>query len=204
MTLCLADNEWGFSIAENNPFRIFRVLQGVAKKNVLDDKVIDLSRGDPGYGFTPGVRGRQFFSYLIFLDSKLNTTTNRVVTDSKPENWDQIWSRIEDMTRGEYGAAAADRNLRDFNFFLEEVTTMGRAQGLSYSPFKVFYELFKYASVSGGTYHDPVGEEIVRVIVAWWHQKSLETPVDYQDVIFTEGASHAIGTLFKMLGEEGL
>lgn len=204
MTLRLADNEWGFSIADNNPFRIFRVLQGVAKKNVGEDKVIDLSRGDPGYGFTPGVRGRQFFSYLIFLDSKLNTADRRVVTDAKAEDWDKIWARVEDMTRGEYGAAGADRNLRDFNFFLEEVTTMGRAQGLSYSPFKVFYELFKYASVSGGTYHDPVGEEIVRVIVAWWHQKSLETPVDYQDVIFTEGASHAIGTLFKMLGEEGL
>ena len=38
MTLRLADNEWGFSIAENNPFRIFRVLQEVARKSVGEDK----------------------------------------------------------------------------------------------------------------------------------------------------------------------
>lgn len=204
MALRLADNEWGFSIANNNPFRIFRVLQGVARASVGEDQVIDLSRGDPGYGFTPSVRGRRFFSYLLFLDSKLNTTTSRVVTDLKAEDWDNIWTRVEDLTRGEYGAAAAERYLQDLTFFLEEVTTMGRAQGLSYSPFRVFYELFKYASVSGGTYHDPHGEEVVRVIVAWWHQKSLEVSVDYKDVMFTAGASHAIGTLFSLLGAEGL
>lgn len=204
MTLRLTDNQWGFSIAENNPFRIFRILQGIARENVGEEKVVDLSRGDPGYGFTPGVRGRQFFSYLVFLDSKLNTTTRRVVTDLKAEEWDDIWTRIEDITRAEYGAATCERLLRDLDTFLREVTTMGRAQGLPYSPYQVFYELFKYSNVSGGTYHDPIGEEVVRVIVAWWHQKSLAQSVDYRDVIFTAGASHAIGTLFKLMGEEGI
>ncbi len=32
MTLRLADNSWGFSVENNNPFRIFRVLQAVAKE----------------------------------------------------------------------------------------------------------------------------------------------------------------------------
>jgi aspartate/methionine/tyrosine aminotransferase len=204
MTLRLADNEWGFSIAENNPFRIFRMLQSTARATVGEDTVIDLSRGDPGYGFTPSVRGRQFFAYMVFLDSKFNTSKQRVVLDFKEENWDVIWTRIEDLTRAEYGTASAQRNLRDLKYFLEEVTTMGRAQGLQYSPYQVLFGMLKYANVSGGNYHNPVGEEVCRVIVAWWHQKTVATSLDYNDVIFVSGASHAIGGLFKMLGEEGI
>ena len=204
MTLRLSDNEYGFSIAENNPFRIFRILQSQARTNVGEDQVIDLSRGDPGYGFAPGVRARQFMSYLLFLDSKLNTSERRVVVNCSRDDWDGILNEIKEWTELEYGSEAAGRLWADFRSFLSEVAKMGRAQGLDYDEYAVFYEVFKYSNVSGGTYHDPIGEEVVRVIVAWWHQKTLSTKIDYNDLIFTAGASHAIGTLFKMLGDEGI
>lgn len=204
MGLRLADNEWGFSVENNNPFRIFRVLQEIARESVGGDKMIDLSRGDPGYGFTPGVRGRRFMGYLLFLDTVFNNTSRRVVTDLKEADWEKTWEEVETVTRAEYGEEAGKRFLGDLEFFLNEVAGMGKLQGLPYSPFRVFYQLFKYASVSGGTYHDPLGEEVVRVIVAWWHQKTLSTPIDYRDVIFVNGASHAIGDLFKLLGREGI
>ncbi len=204
MALRLTDNEWGFSVAGNNPFRIFRVLQEIAREHVGEENMIDLSRGDPGYGFTPGIRGRRFMGYLLFLDTIFNNTKRRVVTDLKEADWVRIWEEVGNVTRTEYGEAAAKGFLEDLSFFLNEVAEMGKLQGLPYSPFRVFYQLFKYASVSGGTYHDPLGEEVVRVIVAWWHQKTLSTSIDYRDVIFVNGASHAIGDLFKLLGKEGI
>src|SRR3989338_8943055 len=205
MSLRLADNEWGFSVADNNPFRIFRILQPIARDSVGVDGVIDLSRGDPGYGFTPGIRARRFIGYLLFLDTILNTPQRRMVNDyCKPEHYEALWDTIHKATLEEYGAAAAERNLADLTFFMNEVSALAVGQGLPYTPYKVLFETFKFCTVSGGTYHDPIGEEMVRAIVAWWHQKTVSTPIDYRDLIFVNGASHAIGTLFKLLGEEGI
>ncbi|KKR23609.1 MAG: hypothetical protein UT55_C0087G0006 [Candidatus Peregrinibacteria bacterium GW2011_GWE2_39_6] len=205
MALRLADNEWGFAVAENNPFRIFRILQDIAKESVGEESVIDLSRGDPGYGFTPSDRGRRFVSYLLFLDTVFNNTRQRVVTDfSKSDQWLSIKDQVEKATKDFYTPEIAKTLLDDFEFFLHEVTEMGKQQGLDYSPYKVFYELFKYSMVSGGSYHDPLGEAVIRVIVAWWHKKAISTPIDYRDLIFVSGASHAIGDLFKMLGADGI
>jgi len=49
----LYDNQWGFSVQHSNPFQVFPLLQEVARENVGGDEMIDLSRGDPGYGFAP-------------------------------------------------------------------------------------------------------------------------------------------------------
>lgn len=57
--------------------------------------------------------------------------------------------------------------------------------------------------MSGGTYLHPQGEELTRVIVAAWHRNELGLPLRGEDLILTNGASHAIGALFKALGEEG-
>ncbi|MDP2624696.1 MAG: pyridoxal phosphate-dependent aminotransferase [Candidatus Peregrinibacteria bacterium] len=204
MTFRLADNEWGFSVAENNPFRIFRILQDIAKKSVGEAQVIDLSRGDPGYGFTPGVRARRFMGYLLYLDTVFNNTERRVVTHCKTENWEDLRAEIKELTMKEYGDSVGEQYLNDLDFYLSQVAMMANEQGLDWTEFDVFFETFKYCNVSGGTYHDPLGETLVRVVVAWWHQKTIDVKVDYQDLIFTAGASHAIGTLFKLLGAEGL
>lgn len=60
----------------------------------------------------------------------------------------------------------------------------------------------KYA-LSGGSYLNPKGQELTRIIVADWHRKELGIEVTSDDIIHTRGASHAIGAVFKALGEEG-
>ena len=61
----LRDNKWGYDLHLDNPFRIFRHLREVADESVGVENVVDLSRGDPGYGFSPSVRGREFYAFLI-------------------------------------------------------------------------------------------------------------------------------------------
>jgi hypothetical protein len=58
--LQLTANEYGFDINIDNPFVVFRYLNQIAVKKVGVEKVLDMSRGDPGYGFAPNVRSRRF------------------------------------------------------------------------------------------------------------------------------------------------
>ncbi len=199
----LYDNKWGFSIENNNPFKIFRLLQDVAKEHVGAGEMIDLSRGDPGYGFAPGIRGREFLSFLLFLDTKLNNNGRRFV-ETKKEREGKILEEIAGFARSNYVPAVAERYLEDLSEFIQRSVQICEEQGLAMSPYDVLYEIFKYSTVSGGTYHDPQGEKLVRAIVAWWHKKTIETNFNYEDIIFTSGASHAIGTIFKLLGHEGM
>ncbi|MBU0981864.1 pyridoxal phosphate-dependent aminotransferase [Patescibacteria group bacterium] len=199
----LYDNQWGFSVEYNNPFQIFRLLQNIARESVGADQVIDLSRGDPGYGFAPGQRGRNFLSFLLFLDTKLNQPGLRFI-DFKNDQEDKILEHIGASARAHYVPAVAERNLKDLSDFIQQAISIAGEQDIEWSVYDVLYEIFKYSTVSGGTYHDPQGELLNRVIVAWWHMKTIDTPIDYKDIIFTAGASHAIGTIFKLLGQEGI
>ncbi|MBI4127229.1 pyridoxal phosphate-dependent aminotransferase [Candidatus Peregrinibacteria bacterium] len=199
----LYDNKWGFSIEHNNPFRVFRLLQEVAKENMGADKMIDLSRGDPGYGFAPSVRGREFLAFLLFLDTKLNNPGRRFV-ETKKERENKILEEIASYARANYVPAVAERYLEDLSEFIQRTIQICGEQGLEMSPYAVLYEIFKYSTVSGGCYHDPQGEKMVRAITAWWHKKTIQVDFNYEDIIFTNGASHAIGTFFKLLGEEGI
>lgn len=199
----LYDNKWGFSIEHNNPFRVFRLLQELAKENVGADKMIDLSRGDPGYGFAPSVRGREFLSFLLFLDTKLNNPGRRFV-ETKKERGNKVLEEIASYARANYVPAAAERYLEDLSEFIQRSIQICGEQGLEMSPYEVLYEIFKYSTVSGGCYHDPQGEKLVRAIVAWWHKKAVQVDFNYEDIILTNGASHAIGAFFKLLGEEGI
>ena len=69
MAAKLTDNQWGFDLDTDNPFMIFRYLREIAIEKVGIQNVMDLSRGDPGNGFSPNVRSRKFYSYLVFLDT---------------------------------------------------------------------------------------------------------------------------------------
>lgn len=199
----LYDNKWGFSIEHNSPFRIFRLLQEVAKKHVGADKMIDLSRGDPGYGFAPSVKGREFLSFLLFLDTKLNNADCRFV-ETKRGRENKILEEIASYARANYVPAVAERYLEYLSEFIQRSIRICAEQGLEFAPYDVLYEIFKYSTVSGGCYHDPQGEKLVRAIVAWWHKKTIQTDFNYEDIILSNGASHAIGTFFKLLGEEGI
>lgn len=199
----LYDNQWGFSVDHTNPFRVFPLLQALAKEQVEQDQIVDLSRGDPGYGFAPSRRGREFLSFLLFLDTKLNSTKRLFIQNKKTQET-RILEEIATHARSAYVPALAERYLKDLSEFIQRCILLGKDQGLEWTAFDVLYELFKNSTVSGGTYHNPQGEVLFRAIVAWWHKKVLKTPIDYQDLVFTSGASHAIGTLFKLLGQEGL
>jgi aspartate/methionine/tyrosine aminotransferase len=198
----LFDNPWGFSVEHTNPFQLFPLLQELARSSGAEE-VVDLSRGDPGYGFAPSVRGREFVSFLMFLDTKLNHAKELFAkTDREDEN--QILEEIAVAAHSAYVPALATRYLNDLSEFIQRCVQIAASEGVSMAPYDVLFELFKNSTMSGGTYHDPRGEKLVRMLVAWWHKKTLKTPFSYEDILFTGGASHAIGTIFKLLGEEGL
>lgn len=194
----LYDNEYGFDVSQNNPFLIFRVLQEYAKESVGEANVIDLSRGDPGYGFTPSVKGRQFFSYLVLLDTYLNNPTNRFL-NKKDQGFNQTWQEISDITKTNYETRKAEELLLQFENFLRQIKQItGRSKE------GILYEIFKYATVSGGTYHDPQGEMLVKEVLAYQESQKLGTKIQAHEILPTNGANHAIGTTFELLGEEGL
>lgn len=199
----LYDNEWGFSVDHSNPFRVFPLLQDIAKEHVGADSMIDISRGDPGYGVAPSARGREFMSFLLFLDAKLNNA-ERLFIHTKKTQETRILEDIASWARSAYVPVLAERYLKDMSEFIQRVIAIAAEQGMNWEVYDVLYEIFKSSTVTGGTYHDPQGEKLVRMVVAWWHQKTIAEPLNYEDVVFTAGASHAIGTLFKMLGHEGI
>ena len=196
-----AIKQFGFSVDHTNPFLVFPILQELAAKHAVHR--IDLSRGDPGFGFAPSTHGREFYGYLCFLDAKLNNQ-NRLFRNESPEYESALLEEIAGFTRSHFVPALAERHLKDLSDFIQRVQVMAKGQGLHFSVFDVLGMLFNSSSITGGTYHKPQGELLVRVIVAWWHRKVIGIPIDYDDLFFTNGASHAIGTLFKLLGQEGI
>jgi len=200
--MALTDNEFGFDLAVDNPFVIFRLLAKIAHEKVGVEKALDLSRGDPGYGFAPNVRSRRFYSFLVNLDTAFNNFETHFKDRSKNSE-SEILAEMEKFARENYSAKMAGELLADFDEFLTKILKAAKNQGLEWRKFDALFELFKYSTVSGGTYHDPYGELIARVVVADYHSKNLGIPVKYSDLLFTAGASHAIGTFFKAFGEEG-
>ncbi|OGJ43280.1 hypothetical protein A3B60_03590 [Candidatus Peregrinibacteria bacterium RIFCSPLOWO2_01_FULL_39_12] len=59
--------------------------------------------------------------------------------------------------------------------------------------------MFKYAACSGGSYLDPQGETLARLVIANHYNERLNLGIDYRDLIFVQGVSHGIGTMFKAL-----
>lgn len=198
----LTKNEFGFDLATDNPFVIFRLLAKIAREKVGIDKVLDLSRGDPGYGFAPNVRSRKFYSFLVNLDTILNNFETHFKDRSKNSE-NEILSEIEKFARENYSEKVANKLLADLDEFLEKIIEAAKKQNLEWGKFEVLFELFKYSTVSGGCYHDPFGEQLARVVVADFHSRNLGVEIKYSDLVLTAGASHAIGTFFKAFGEEG-
>ncbi len=202
MALPLTQNEFGFDLSQDNPFVIFRLLAKIAREKVGVDKVLDLSRGDPGYGFAPNVRSRKFFSFLVHLDTVLNNFETHFKDRTKDAE-EEILATVENFAKENYAEKVAEELLTDFDEFVGKIVEAAKSQGLDWGKFEVLFELFKYSTVSGGTYHDPYGEQISRVVVADYHSKNLGMDIKYSDLVFTNGASHAIGTFFKAFGVEG-
>ena len=194
----LRDNRWGFDLNLDNPFRIFRVLREIADENVGVDNVVDLSRGDPGYGFSPSVRGREFYAFLLEIDVMLNNPGEHFVADNR-EDFETLWKRIQTHANSVYTAKRAEQLLEDFYFFLTRIEKYSHEQGLNWDKRKIVFEMFKYAACSGGSYLDPQGETLARLVISNHYNERLNLGIDYKDLIFVQGVSHGIGTIFKAL-----
>lgn len=200
--MALTQNEYGFDLKVDNPFLIFRVLAKVAQEKVGVDKVLDLSRGDPGYGFAPNSRSRKFYSFLVALDTHFNNFDTHFKDRTVSEEA-ELLKQIDTFANETYKPTVANELMKDFTEFCAGVIEAAHRQELEWNHFDVLFHLFKYATVSGGCYHDPYGELISRIVVADYHSQSLQTSVKYSDLVLTHGASDAIGTFFKAFGEEG-
>ncbi len=165
--------------------------------------MIDLSRGDPGYGFTPSVHGREFASFVLFLDSILNANAEERFTRWSEGSTKALWKNIEEATSRHYSEEAAKQSLGLLRTFLKHAQECARGEGKEWNDFTVLKELFAASAMSGGSYLKPQGETVSRIIVAGWHREELGIHITSDDLLLLNGASHAIGSLFKALGEEG-
>jgi len=197
----LRDNKWGFDLREDNPFRIFRYLRAIADEKLGEENVVDLSRGDPGYGFSPSVHGREFYGFLLEIDQMLNNPGQHFVSDNR-DDFEALWQKIQSLADKVYSAEKAERVKKNFYFFLTRIEKYAREQGLNWDKKKVIFEIFKYSAVSGGSYLDPQGETLARLVIADHYNKKLGLGVDYRDLILIAGVSHGIGTIFKVLCDE--
>lgn len=199
----LRDNKWGYDLNLDNPFRIFRVLRDIAIESVGEENVVDLSRGDPGYGFSPSVRGREFYAFLLEIDQIFNNPDHHFVSDNH-DDFDALWKKIQNHANEIYSAKKAERLLKDFYFFLTRIEKYAAEQGLNWDKKKIIFEVFKYSVVSGGSYLVPQGEELVRAVIADHYNKRLGLNIDYTDLILMQGVSHGIGTIFKVLCDKNI
>lgn len=196
-------DEWGFSVSQSDPFRIFSLLQSTALEHNPALNIIDLSRGNPGEAFAPGVRAREFASFLTFLDTKFNNPRRRFV-ESQAGHEMAFLEEIGSWARSAYVPAVAERYLKDLSEFIQRSISIGVDQGFDWSPYDILKFIFKGSLCTGGNSQVPQGELLTRVILTWWYKQSLSHDIRYDDVIVTAGASHAAGTLFKLLGQEGI
>ncbi len=197
----LRDNKWGYDLNEDNPFRIFRVLRDLADESVGEENVVDLSRGDPGYGYCPSVDGREFFSFLMEVDTIFNNPGEHFVSDNR-DGFDVMWERIQSHAKNIYSPKKSEKLLRDFYFFLTRIEKYASEQGLSWDMKKILFEMLKYSTMTGGSYLNPQGETMVRLVIADHYNKKLNLKIDYSEIILMQGVSHGIGTIFKIICNE--
>jgi aspartate/methionine/tyrosine aminotransferase len=199
----LRDNKWGYDLNLDNPFRIFRVLREIADESVGEANVVDLSRGDPGYGYSPSIGGREFYAFLLEIDQLLNNPDHHFSSDNK-DNFETLWEKIQNHTNITYTEKKAERLIENFYFFLTRIEKYAAEQGLDWDKRKIISEVFKYSVISGGSYLDPQGEPLVRAVVADHYNRRLRLDIDYSDLIFMQGVSHGIGTIFKVICDKNV
>ncbi len=194
-----------FDVNTTLPFLAFRGLRAIAEKNVGEANILDLSQGEPGYGFSPNVRSRQFFAFLNLLDIAFNNhRISNLFFRRKPSELSEI-ERVVEKTAFEYfHDQKAKELLKDWKEFLEELEHICDVQDLGLDRFGIYYELFKYSNLTGGRYPQPAGHPLLQATMAEEYSKSLGIMVKSHELIGIMGASHGIGAIFQGLGEEGI
>jgi len=198
--------KYGFLVKEDNPFLIFPYLQKKAEENFSSDEMLDLSRGNPGLGFCPAEKSRKFFGFLVTIDTVLNSnkTTYRIHAKNK-NDIAEIEEMIKKCADENFSPQLAKEHLQTLDEIIKEIIECAKQENLNLNKFDCLNSIFGYSALVGGTYHSPKGKKIVRIVVANLYRRLLgDTNIQSDDFIFTLGVNDAIGTLFKMLGKEGL
>lgn len=198
--------KYGFLVKEDNPFLIFPYLQKQAKKFFSNDEILDLSRGNPGLGFCPAEKSRKFFGFLITIDAALNSNKTFYRIHTKNQNdIKEIESLIKKYALENFNDKIVEEHLKTLDDVIEKIISFGAEENLKLNKIDVLNGIFGYSALAGGTYHVPKGEFIPRLVVANLYRRLLKEPsINSKDFVFTLGVNDAIGTLFKMLGKEGL
>lgn len=199
------DNKWGWDVNLTAPFLAFRSLRRRALEKHKESEILDMSQGEPGYGFAPSTRSRRFFSFLLLVDTYLNNNqTNAHLASESQGHPDALEQKIRDIATTSYSASLAEELLGDLDFFLAELTRITKEQGYPKTRFEILYDILKYSILSGGRYPNPWGEMIVRMAVADERKREFGFDVNFEDILILNGASHGVGMFFKGLGEEGI
>lgn len=173
--------------------------------NRKESDILDMSQGEPGYGFAPSVRSRQFFAFLLMIDTYLNNNrTNAHFGAESEESFGDVEEKIKEIAYTEYSKETAARLLKDYEEFISKIEEITKKQGHPKSRFDILFETFRYSTISGGRYPNSWGEMIVRMVVADERSKEFGFDVSFEDIMIINGASHGVGMFFKGLGEEGI
>lgn len=196
----LSDNQFGFDVRTNNPFRIFPYLQYLSNKEPWLDNILDLSRWDPWLWYSPSGKWRLFYSFIVAIDTYLNSIETWFRIHKKQQkDYEDVMKLIEDWAYKIFNDKIAKQQLEIFNFFIWRIQECAKEEWIDYSKFQVIKELFKYSTPVWWTYHNPWWEEIVRIVSASYYRDFLNSKdINSEDFIFTSWVNDAIWTLFKM------
>lgn len=198
------NNDWGWDVTQTPPFLAFRALRRKAADIHGEAKILDLSQGEPGYGFAPSTRSRRFFSYLMMVDTELNNNQTDAHFGAKTtEDFPNIQKTLENIAQKYFSAEIAKELIEDLEDFLTELERICESQGHPKSRFDILFEIFKFSIISGGRYPNSWGEMICRMAVAEERTEEFGYHVSFEDVMIVNGASHGVGMFFKGFGEEG-
>ncbi len=194
-----------FDVETTIPFLAFRGLRDIAEKTVGEINVLDLSQGEPGYGFSPNVRSRQFFSFLAILDIAFNDhNKDNLFFSRKSSELAEIEITVQETAKKTYAPEHAKTLIADWKEFILELEKISEAQNLGYDRFGIYYELFKYSNLMGGRYPQPAGHPLLQATMAEEYSENIGVKVKAHELIGIMGASHGIGATFKALGKEGI
>jgi len=199
------NNKYGWEIEKTPPFLVFRGLRKLAIEKFGESNVLDLSQGEPGYGFAPSTRSRRFFSFLMLIDTYLNNNqTDKHFGGETEKSFPNLDEKIKEIAFDNYKDEIASELLSDFDFFINKLIEISKDQNKPKNKFEILFDIFKYSILSGGRYPDSWGEQILRMAVANERKKEFGFNVSFEDILITNGASGGIGAFFKGFGQEGI
>ena len=184
----------------------FAALRKIAAEAVGESNVLDLSQGEPGYGFSPSRRGRRFMAFLMMLDADFNDHQfiKKLFAYRNPEDMPEIEETVKRVATENFSEEIAKEMLEDFDFFVNKLMKDLENQNIDLDKFGAFYEMFKYSTLSGGRYPHPSGHLLLQAVAAEEYSDSLGLKIWHDELITVSGASHGIGAIFKALGREGI